>query len=58
MSSLATLKRINVNLEARLHNRFKAAAAAQGKNMTEVLMEAIQAYVYASTSSKRVRKKR
>ncbi len=58
MSKGATVKRINVNLEARLHNRFKAAAAARGKNMTEVLLEFIQAYVRASTEPKHIREKR
>ena len=39
------IKRMNINVEVRLHDRFKAATAAQGKNMTDVLMEFIQKYV-------------
>ena len=38
-------KRMNLNVEARLHDRFKAATAAQGKNMTDVLLEFIRHYV-------------
>ncbi len=39
------IKRVNVNLDAHLHDRFKAAVAARGKNMTEVLIELIEAYL-------------
>ena len=39
------IKRMNINVEVRLHDRFKAATAAQGKNMTDVLMKFIQKYV-------------
>ena len=39
------IKRMNINVEVRLHDRFKAATAAQGKNMTDVLMEFIKQYV-------------
>ena len=39
------IKRMNINVEVQLHDRFKAATAAQGKNMTDVLMEFIQKYV-------------
>lgn len=47
------VKRINVNLDARLHDQFKAAAAAQGKNMTEVLIELIRTYIRGSSDSNR-----
>ena len=39
------IKRVNINLEVDLHNAFKAATAAQGVDMTTVLMEFIQNYV-------------
>ena len=38
-------KRMNLNVPADLHADFKAATAAQGKNMTDVLMEFIKEYV-------------
>ena len=36
---------MNLNVEVDLHNRFKAATAAQGLNMTDVLLEFIEQYV-------------
>jgi hypothetical protein len=36
---------VNINVEVNLHNAFKAATAAQGVDMTTVLMEFIQSYV-------------
>jgi len=39
------IKRVNINVEVSLHNAFKAATAAQGVDMTTVLMECIQNYV-------------
>ena len=39
------VKRMNLNVEVELHNRFKAATAAQGLNMTDVLLAYIQSYV-------------
>jgi hypothetical protein len=39
------LKRVNINVEVKLHNAFKATTAAQGTDMTTVLMEYIQSYV-------------
>ena len=39
------VKRMNLNVEAELHNRFKSATAAQGLDMTTVLLEFIQSYV-------------
>jgi ParG len=38
-------KRMNLNVEINLHDAFKAATAAQGKKMTDVLLEFIQQYV-------------
>jgi len=39
------VKRMNINVEVSLHDAFKAATAAQGDNMTDVLIEFIQNYV-------------
>jgi len=39
------IKRLNVNLPVSLHNTFKAATAARGENMTDILLEFIQNYV-------------
>lgn len=36
---------MNINVEVNLHNAFKATTAAQGTDMTTVLMEFIQNYV-------------
>jgi hypothetical protein len=36
------IKRVNINVETGLHNAFKAATAAQGVDMTTVLMEFIR----------------
>ncbi len=46
------IKRVNINVEVKLHNAFKATTAAQGTDMTTVLMEYIQNYVgrYQSTT--------
>ena len=48
------IKRLNIIVETGLHNAFKAATAAQGVDMTTVLMEFIQNYVakYGSTTPK------
>jgi len=39
------VKRMNLNVPIDLHNRFKAATAAQGLNMTDVLLKHIEEYV-------------
>jgi hypothetical protein len=49
------VKRMNLNVPVELHNSFKAATAAQGLNMTDVLLEFIQSYV-AKNSPKGRRK--
>ena len=38
-------KKMNLNVEGKLHNDFKAVTAAQGKSMTDVLLEFIRDYV-------------
>jgi hypothetical protein len=35
------IKRLNINIEVSLHNAFKAATAAKGENMTDVLLACI-----------------
>ena len=52
------IKRVNINVEINLHNAFKATTAAQGVDMTTVLMEFIQNYVskYGSTTPKKSRR--
>jgi len=49
------VKRMNLNVPIQLHNSFKSATAAQGLNMTDVLMDFIKSYV-AKNSSKGRRK--
>jgi ParG len=51
------IKRLNINLELSLHNAFKAATAARGENMTDVLLEYIRKYVdsYGITPKKKGR---
>ena len=39
------LKRLNVNISEELHRRFKSATAAQGLEMTDLILEWIQKYV-------------
>jgi predicted DNA binding CopG/RHH family protein len=46
------VKRMNLIVPVELHNAFKSAAAAQGQNMTEVLLEFIEQYVTKHSSSK------
>ena len=36
---------MNLNVPVELHNAFKSTTAAQGQNMTDVLLESIQKYV-------------
>ena len=39
------VKRMNLNVPVELHNNFKSVTAAEGQNMTDVLLEFIRAYV-------------
>ena len=36
---------MNLNVPIELHNSFKSVTAAQGQNMTDVLLEFIKSYV-------------
>jgi len=44
-AAVSGVKRVNVNVETGLHNAFKAATAAQGVDMTIVLLQFIESYV-------------
>ncbi len=46
------VKRMNLNVPLELHNNFKSVTAAEGKNMTDVLLEFIQEYIAKHASSK------
>jgi ParG len=39
------IKRMNINVDRALHDQFKAATAARGENMTDVLLRYIADYV-------------
>jgi ParG len=39
------VKRMNINVKVGLHNDFKAATAARGENMTDILLQFIAKYV-------------
>jgi hypothetical protein len=45
MANQPKVKRMNINIEASMHDASKAATAAQGKNMTDVLLDFIADYV-------------
>ncbi len=44
-------KKMNLNVAVDLHNAFKAATAAQGLSITEVLLEFIREYVRKNASA-------
>ena len=46
------IKRMNLNVPIELHNAFKSTTAAQGQNMTDVLLKFIQNYVIKNSSLK------
>ena len=43
---------MNLNVPLELHNAFKSVTAAQGSNMTDILLEFIQKYVTEHSSQK------
>ena len=45
MKTTPEVKRMNMNVPKDLHDAFKAAAAARGENMTDILLEQIEEYV-------------
>ena len=46
------VKRMNLNVPIELHNQFKSVTAAQGSNMTDVLLDFIRDYVAEHSSPK------
>ena len=51
------LKRMNLNVPLELHNSFKSLTAAQGENMTDVLLAFIQQYVDKHSPKPKERRK-
>ena len=51
------IKRMNLNVPVELHNSFKSVTAAQGQNMTDVLLEFIQNYVTKHSPKPKGRRK-
>jgi hypothetical protein len=51
------VKRMNLNVPVELHNTFKSVTAAQGQNMTDVLLEFIQEYVDRHSPKSKGRRK-
>jgi hypothetical protein len=43
---------MNLNVPIELHNAFKSTTAAEGKNMTDVLLDFIHEYVMKNSSPK------
>jgi hypothetical protein len=52
------VKRMNINVEVGLHDAFKAATAARGENMTDILMEFIEDYVAKNGVAPQKKKKK
>jgi hypothetical protein len=53
------IKRMNLNVPIELHNTFKSTTAAQGREMTSVLLDFIRGYVDKhSPSAKKPKRKR
>lgn len=48
---------MNLNVPLELHNQFKSVTAAQGKEMTPVILEFIQSYVDKHSSKPSRRRK-
>ncbi len=51
------VKRMNLNVPIELQNSFKSVTAAQGKNMTDVLLEFIQNYITKHSPKPKGRRK-
>lgn len=51
------VKRMNLNVPVELHNRFKAATATRGLNMTDELLKFIKNYVTKHSSKPKRRRK-
>jgi hypothetical protein len=48
---------MNLNVPIELHNSFKSVTAAEGQNMTDVLIEFIEQYVSKHSSKPKGRRK-
>ena len=48
---------MNLNVPVELHNSFKSVTAAQGQNMTDVLLEFIKSYVDKNAAKPKGRRK-
>ena len=48
---------MNLNVPVELHNNFKSVTAAQGQNMTDVLLKYIQDYVMKHSPKRKGRRK-
>ena len=51
------VKRMNLNVPIDLHNAFKSTTAAQGQNMTDVLLEFIKKYATQHASKPKGRRR-
>jgi hypothetical protein len=52
------MKRLNIHIDLELHNAFKAATAARGENMTDILLKFIEDYVARYRYGTRPKKER
>ena len=52
-----TAKRMNLNVPTKLHYSFKSATAAQGQNMTDVVLDFIKSYVAKHATKSKGRRK-
>ena len=48
---------MNLNVPIQLHNAFKSATAAEGQNMTDVLIEFIESYIAKYSAKPQGRRK-
>jgi len=48
---------MNLNVPIELHNSFKSVTAAQGQNMTDVLLEFIENYITEHSPKQKKRRK-
>ena len=48
---------MNLNVPVELHNSFKSVTAAQGQNMTDVLLEFIQKYITKHSPKQKAKRK-
>ena len=51
------VKRMNLNVPVELHNSFKSVTAAQGQNMTDVLLKYIQEYITKHSPKQKPKRK-